>query len=816
MRRRVVGSLGALFVVFVASAEAPAQCVTGWQPGVSPPAGATSMVSASTLWDPDGPGPQPAALVVVGGFSFVGSAVVNAVAVLDPATGSWSGLGGGVNGAVSAVIAMPNGDLVIGGQFTAAGGQPAVEVARWNGSTWSAMSNLPVSFGEVRAFALLPNGELVAAGGFGAARFATWNGVTWTSLGPTMLGQVEALLVRPGGMLVAAGQFNVPAGPTLHVAEWNGSAWMPVGGDVPTYVRTLATAANGDLLAGGVGLRRFNGTTWSVVGDATQSVYALAVTGGGDIVVGGNFGTFAGIPCGSIVQSAGTGWSSLAGGFSTSQRLVRCLTVLPNGALAVGGGFVSAGGVPCLNLAQWNGSAWSKLTPKAFDSTVRAGVALPNGDVVVGGQFTGSPGGPAAGIARWDGASWSPLGSGLASAGNPGTVLALAGAANGDVVAGGIFTTAGGLPALNIARWNGTAWSPLAFGLNGQVKALAIGANGDLHAGGDFADIARWNGSNWLTSFGCDGPVQALSAAPNGDVVAGGWFNVIGTTMTGSVARWDGSTWSAVGSGSSIGLVNALAWMPNGDLVAGGHFGAQGPVPTHVTKRWNGSTWSPILGLQGTLRALVALPNGDLIAGGLLSLSSGTPSKAFRWNGSVWSPIGPLDGEVFMLVADAAGVPWAGGSFQNLGQQGAASAYLTRMATNCPATSAPFGSGCPSPGGNNTLVATRPPWVNGTFVATATGLPQDCAIVAVTSFTSLLPGFPLGSVFPGAAPGCNLHVFPDILGTLVTSTGAVQSSLFLPNVPPLVGLTFYHQLVPFDVLGAITTTNALQLTAGSL
>ena len=74
--------------------------------------------------------------------------------------------------------------------------------------------------------------------------------------------------------------------------------------------------------------------------------------------------------------------------------------------------------------------------------------------------------------------------------------------------------------------------------------------------------------------------------------------------------------------------------------------------------------------------------------------------------------------------------------------------------------------------------------------------------------------------FPQAGPGCDVLVSPDILGALVTTTGAVQSSFFLPNTPPLVGVTLYHQMVPIelDAQGAwisVTATNALQLTAGS-
>jgi len=68
-------------------------------------------------------------------------------------------------------------------------------------------------------------------------------------------------------------------------------------------------------------------------------------------------------------------------------------------------------------------------------------------------------------------------------------------------------------------------------------------------------------------------------------------------------------------------------------------------------------------------------------------------------------------------------------------------------------------------------------------------------------------------------PGCDVLVAPDIVELLVTTTGTAQSTLYLPSTPPLVGLTFFHQMVPieFDALGnfvAITATNALSLTAG--
>jgi hypothetical protein len=139
-----------------------------------------------------------------------------------------------------------------------------------------------------------------------------------------------------------------------------------------------------------------------------------------------------------------------------------------------------------------------------------------------------------------------------------------------------------------------------------------------------------------------------------------------------------------------------------------------------------------------------------------------------------------------------------------------------------PATSTAYGVGCPSSGGSNTLSVTSPAWVDTTFEATATGLPTVALALALTSVTSIPQGvLPLSTVFAQGVPGCDLLVQPDILAGLVTTTGTVQSQLFLPSTPPLVGVTFFHQVVPIEVDAqwnfiAITATNALQLTAGAL
>jgi hypothetical protein len=74
---------------------------------------------------------------------------------------------------------------------------------------------------------------------------------------------------------------------------------------------------------------------------------------------------------------------------------------------------------------------------------------------------------------------------------------------------GGSFTEAGGVPANNIARWDGKQWSALGVGTNGAVRALAVwDRDGEgpeapgLYIGGEFTMaggipspyIAKWQG----------------------------------------------------------------------------------------------------------------------------------------------------------------------------------------------------------------------------------------------------------------------------------------------------------------------------------
>ena len=77
--------------------------------------------------------------------------------------------------------------------------------------------------------------------------------------------------------------------------------------------------------------------------------------------------------------------------------------------------------------------------------------------------------------------SWHALGNGVDD-----MVLRPGGGAGGSLYAGGDFSTAGGVVAHFLARWDGSAWQTLGSGMDDYVYVLAVGSDGSLYAGGSF------------------------------------------------------------------------------------------------------------------------------------------------------------------------------------------------------------------------------------------------------------------------------------------------------------------------------------------
>jgi hypothetical protein len=121
-------------------------------------------------------------------------------------------------------------------------------------------------------------------------------------------------------------------------------------------------------------------------------------------------------------------------------------------------------------------------------------LAVSDTNLYLGGGFTTAGGLKAKGIAKWNGSAWLALGSGMN--GFSGVVNALA-VSGTNLFAGGVFTTVGGVTANYIAKWDGNAWWALGSGLNDSVQALAADGAGHLFVGGDFS-LAGTNVSPYI------------------------------------------------------------------------------------------------------------------------------------------------------------------------------------------------------------------------------------------------------------------------------------------------------------------------------
>ena len=310
---------------------------------------------------------------------------------------------------------------------------------------------------------------------------------------------------------------------------------------------------------------------------------------------------------------------------------------------------------------------------------------------------------------------------------------------------------------------------------------------------------------------------------PNGDLVAAGLFTAIDGVPANGIARWNGTSWSPLGSGFPA-TVSTLTVLPGGDLVAGGFFAAAGGSSANRVARWNGTVWSPLgAGLGGVnsfVHSLATLPSGDLVAGGRFTSAGGVPAANIaRWNGSSWSAFGAgVEGDLGVVECMASlpnGNLVVGGRFVTAG--GLVSPNLAQISTTCPASSVASGTGCSGSGGLMQLSAMTQPWLGGTYSYRCLGMATNAVGFAVFGFgpNNLL----LSNLHPAAGAGCRLWSSTEASLLLLPVAGAVVGGFSLPVDPSLGGVVLNSQVLQVEIgtLGDIVWlggSNALVITLG--
>lgn len=476
-------------------------------------------------------------------------------------------------------------------------------------------------------------------------------------------------MTSSGSDLYITGNFN-SAGEAgcIGIAKWNGTNWTGFGsgfaiGSVPVG---LGVAVHGTdvYVAGGFitnisgvpirGLGKWDGSSWSQVGGGMNGIPASLLFKSNDLYVGGIFTQAGSVTASNIVRWDGANWWPLGtgiygatNGFSGSVALKMALDA--NGDLIVCGNFRYAGGVEVNNVARWDGNQWHALGSGVFGGgsgqTVND-VKVLGTNIYVAGVFKSASGVNATNLARWDGTQWYAMGGGPSGTNS---ALAIIGT---NIYTAGNFTNIGGVAARYVARWNGQAWQALAPGLTGGTltRISCLGAVGDiLYAGGDFIQagnagtlaIAKWDGIQWS---GVTGPKsQGLWLSPStvavvgSDVYVGGsGLLIAGGLKPNKIAHWNGTSWDDMGGGVTGGGADINAIVPfGGNIYAGGNFTNAGGVAARNIAYWDGSGWHAMAsGLDSNVNALVVY-NGEIYAGGAFRLR-GNGSGGFLFGVSRW------------------------------------------------------------------------------------------------------------------------------------------------------------------------------------
>ena len=544
------------------------------------------------------------------------------------------------DGTIIVVIVQPDGKILLGGDFTALGPNfvPRSRIARLNPDGTLDTAFNPNASGEVDAIAVQADGKILVGGQF--------NGTN--SIGGATRNRIARLDATTG----AADSFNPNA---------NGGPLLPA-------VRSIVVQADGKILAGGeftsIGGQTRNriarldpatGAADSFDPNANQTVYSIAVQADGKILAGGVFSganSIGGQTRNRIARlDSATG---LADSFNpNANELVLSIAVQADGKVVAGGYFNGAnsiGGATRNRIARLDAITGlaDSFNPNANDYVDSIAVQA-DGKILAGGNFGGanSIGGQTRnGIARLDATT------GLADSFNPnpnGVVRTIAVQADGKILAGGDFTSIGGLIGFGGVRRNriarletdGRLEQTLNPNIVGNyVEATAVQPDGKILIGGNFTtvlggarnNIARLNTDGTLDAAfnpNANSSVESIAVQADGKILAGGHFNgpnSIGGATRNRIARLDPATGAADSFDPNANqTVYSIAVQADGKILAGGVFSGANSI--------GGQTRNYIARLDATTGAadsfnpnandyvdsIAVQADGKILAGGLFS-----------------------------------------------------------------------------------------------------------------------------------------------------------------------------------------------------
>ncbi|MCK5469017.1 MAG: hypothetical protein KAI99_10915, partial [Cyclobacteriaceae bacterium] len=313
-------------------------------------------------------------LVATCEFTEIGGIEANKIACYNGS--SWTALGCGLEeGSIYDMVEF-KGELYVTGQFEEIGCISAINIARWNceSNTWIAveggLTGGDAPFGNALAVyenELYVGGRMTKAGNIDVSNIAKWNGTEWSAIGSIENGSVRALEVYKQS-LYAGGFFDSVNGiNTGSIASYNGASWVALGATDGLELKSTGAvkhmAVLKDILyiAGEFStnnddvseLIMWNGSQLSDFGRAfsfyQNSISELTAIND-KLYIGGSFRNVVGSQANNILQWDGDNWGIMSEGVTGDVLAIEFY----NNKIYVGGDFLSAGGATAENISIWS------------------------------------------------------------------------------------------------------------------------------------------------------------------------------------------------------------------------------------------------------------------------------------------------------------------------------------------------------------------------------------------------------------------------------------------------------------------------------
>lgn len=327
----------------------------------------------------------------------------------------------------------------------------------------------------------------------------------------------------------------------LGIGEWNGN--LVAIGDFNRVNWSSISADDGDVVNHVATWNPNNNPQWSNLGNGLNLDGRDAISYDGDLIVTGEFSMAGGNKANCIAGWNGNNWYALGKGLTKAQGTSvpwgYVLKVWDND-LYVSGNFLNADDMTCNRIARWDGSDWHSLNEGLAPNNVWD-MEVYNGNLYAGGSFNHAvyENIYERAIMKWDGSEWSAIGRGI-GADDQGGVMALC-VFNGELYAGGQFTTMDSIPCNGLAKYNDSSdeWSSVGdgvWGLGSIINDMVV-YNDELYITGSFYymdglpvnKICKYDGSNFCAiSNGLNERGVKLLVYNDELIIAGSFFSADG------------------------------------------------------------------------------------------------------------------------------------------------------------------------------------------------------------------------------------------------------------------------------------------------